>query len=44
MGLLKEGQYNMSRLTSNSAWWVVPDAPEGLKLMLRRVCFFAMSS
>jgi hypothetical protein len=36
MGLLKEGQYNMSRLTSNTAWWVNTDAPEGLKLMIRR--------
>jgi len=36
MGLLNEGQYNMSRLTSNTAWWVVTDAPEGLKLMMRR--------
>jgi hypothetical protein len=36
MGLLKEGQYNMSRLTSNTAWWILTDAPEGLKLMMRR--------
>jgi hypothetical protein len=36
MGLLSEGQYNMSRLTSNTAWWVCTDAPEGLKLMMRR--------
>lgn len=36
MGLLKEGQYNMSRLTSSTAWWVNTDAPEGLKLMVRR--------
>ena len=36
MGLLKEGQYNMSRLTSNTAWWINTDAPEGLKLMMRR--------
>ncbi len=36
LGLLKEGQYNMSRLTSNTAWWVVTDAPEGAKLMMRR--------
>ena len=36
MGLLREGQYNMSRLTSNTAWWVNTDAPEGLKLMIRR--------
>jgi len=36
MGLLKEGQYNLSRLTSNTAWWILTDAPEGLKLMMRR--------
>jgi hypothetical protein len=36
MGLLKEGQYNMSRLTSPTAWWINTDAPEGLKLMMRR--------
>jgi len=36
MGLLKEGQYNMSRLTSNTAWWINTDAPEGLKIMMRR--------
>jgi hypothetical protein len=36
MGLLKEGQFNMSRLTSNTAWWINTDAPEGLKVMMRR--------
>jgi len=36
MQLLAAGQYNMSRLTSNTAWWVNTDAPEGLKLMMRR--------
>jgi hypothetical protein len=36
MKLLAEGQYNMSRLTSNTAWWVNTDAPEGLKVMMRR--------
>ena len=36
MELLKEGQYNMSRLTSPTAWWINTDAPEGLKLMMRR--------
>jgi len=36
MGLLEEGQYNMSRLTSNTAWWIVTDAPEGLKIVMRR--------
>jgi len=36
MGLLKEGQYNMSRLTSSTAWWIKTDAPEGAKRMVRR--------
>lgn len=36
MKLLNEGQYNMSRLTSATAWWVNTDAPEGLKVMMRR--------
>lgn len=36
MGMLKEGQYNISRLTSNTAWWILTDAPEGLKVMKRR--------
>jgi len=36
MGLLGGGQANLSRLTSTTAWWVKTDAPEGLKLMMRR--------
>ena len=36
MGLLAGGQANLSRLTSTTAWWVETDAPEGLKLMMRR--------
>jgi hypothetical protein len=36
MGLLSEGQANLSRITSTTAWWVQTDAPEGLKLMMRR--------
>jgi hypothetical protein len=36
MGLLSGGQANLSRLTSNTAWWVQTDAPEGLKLVNRR--------
>lgn len=36
MDLLKEGQANLSRLTSTTAWWVETDAPEGMKLMMRR--------
>lgn len=36
MGLLSGGQANMSRITSTTAWWIQTDAPEGLKLMMRR--------
>ena len=36
MGLLAEGQANLSRITSSTAWWVETDAPEGLKLAMRR--------
>ena len=36
MGLLAEGQANLSRITSSTAWWVQTDAPEGLKLLMRR--------
>ena len=35
-GVLGGGQANLSRLTSNTAWWVETDAPEGLKLLMRR--------
>ena len=34
--ILSEGQANLSRLTSNTAWWISTDAPEGLKLLMRR--------
>jgi hypothetical protein len=36
MGLLSEGQANISRVTSTTAWWVQTDAPEGLKVAVRR--------
>jgi hypothetical protein len=36
MGLLSEGQKNLSRLTSATAFWIKTDAPEGLKLLRRR--------
>ena len=36
MGLLDEGSAVLSRLTSANAWWVQTDAPEGLKLLMRR--------
>lgn len=35
-GVLSGGQANLSRLTSTTAWWVETDAPEGLKLLMRR--------
>lgn len=35
MGLLSEGQANLSRITSTTAWFVETDAPEGLKLAMR---------
>jgi len=37
IGLLPEGASVISRLTSATNWWVQTDAPEGLKLMMRRV-------
>lgn len=36
MNLLSGGQANLSRITSTTAWWVKTDAPEGLKVMMRR--------
>jgi len=36
IGLLDEGAAIISRLTSPTAWWVQTDAPEGMKLMMRR--------
>ena len=36
LGLLSDGQANLSRITSTTAWWVQTDAPEGLKLAMRR--------
>ena len=36
IGLLDEGAAVLSRLTSPNAWWVQTDAPEGLKLLMRR--------
>jgi hypothetical protein len=37
-GLLPEGQHNMSRLTSNTAWWVSTNVPDdaGLQIVMRR--------
>ena len=36
MGLLSEGQANLSRITSTTAWWVQTDAKEGMKVKTRR--------
>lgn len=36
MGLLSEGQKNLTRITSTTAWWVKTDAPRGLQMMKRR--------
>jgi hypothetical protein len=36
MGLLADGQANLSRITSTTMWGVQTDAPEGLKLLMRR--------
>jgi hypothetical protein len=36
IGLLDEGAAVLSRLTSSTAWWVQTDAPEGMKLLMRR--------
>lgn len=36
MGLLDGGQANMSRITSTTMWGVQTDAPDGLKLLMRR--------
>ena len=35
-GMLRDETATLSRLTSNTAWWVETDAPEGLKLVMRR--------
>jgi hypothetical protein len=34
--LLSEGQANLSRVTSTTAWYIETDAPQGLKLLWRR--------
>lgn len=36
MGMLSGGQANLSRLTSNTAWFVLTDAQNGLKHLVRR--------
>ena len=36
IGLLPEGASVISRLTSSTNWWVQSDAPEGMKLLMRR--------
>ena len=36
MGLLSEGQANLARVTSTTAWWIQTNAPKGLQLKMRR--------
>jgi len=36
IGLLPEGASVISRLTSATNWWIQSDAPEGMKLLMRR--------
>jgi len=36
IGLLPEGASVISRLTSQTNWWIQTDAPEGFKLLMRR--------
>jgi hypothetical protein len=36
MSMLSGGAADISRLTSPTAWWIQTDAPEGLKLLMRR--------
>lgn len=36
MGMLDGGQANLSRITSTTSWFIQTDAPEGLKLAMRR--------
>lgn len=35
-GMLSGGQANLARLTSTTAWWIQTNAPQGLKLLMRR--------
>lgn len=36
MGMLPKGQANLARITSTTAWWVQTNAPQGMKLAMRR--------
>ena len=36
MGMLSDGQANLSRITSTTSWFIQTDAPEGMKLAMRR--------
>lgn len=36
MGMLPKGQANLARITSTTAWWVQTDAPQGMKMAMRR--------
>lgn len=36
MGMLSDGQANLSRITSSTSWFIQTDAPQGLKMLTRR--------
>ena len=36
MGLLSDGHASITRITSSTAWFIQTDAPEGMKLLMRR--------
>lgn len=36
MGMLPKGQANLARITSTTAWWVQTNAPQGMKMAMRR--------
>jgi hypothetical protein len=36
MGMLPKGQANLARITSATAWWVQTNAPQGMKMAMRR--------
>lgn len=36
IGLLPKGQANLTRLTSNTAWWIQTNAPKGMVVAMRR--------
>jgi len=42
MAMLPEGQANLARITSATAWWIQTNAPQGFKLLTRRKLTKAM--